>query len=94
MVETSQKEILQRATPKAPAGESESPAIIGAGFEDIIDTREGKDPYTLAQFYDAVMDFFKTIDMFCYTTDGEEPKNSHMKIWIDNSETNQDHLTD
>lgn len=95
MVETSQKEILQNVAVKQPTGERGSlgsPVIVGASFEDIIDTREGKNPYTLAQLFDAVMDFFQTSDMFCYTDNGEAPQNSHMKIWIDADATNQDNL--
>lgn len=90
MAETSQKTILQNVSIKNAAGELDSPAIIGASFEDIIDTREDKTPYTLAQFYDAFMDYISNTDMFYY---GEtQPVNSHMKIWIDESETNQDNL--
>lgn len=92
MADTSQKQILQNVAIKNAAGELDSPATIGASFEDVIDMREGKTPYTVAQLFDAVMDFFQTTDMFCYTDDGIPPENSHMKIWIDTKETNQDNL--
>lgn len=88
MADTAQKEILQSVAVKNAAGSVDEPAVIGASFEDIIDTREGKTPYTVAQFFDAVMDFFQTTDMFYYGD--EQPKNNHMQIWIDTNSTQND----
>lgn len=87
MAETAQQEFLQSVSVKNVSGELNSPVLIGASFENVIDTRENKVPYTLAQFYDNVMEYFNRTHYLYYGK--TEPNNTHNKIWIDTSETNQ-----
>lgn len=64
------------------------PVNFGADFKDIVET-EAKygHPYTLRQFFDNYMDFMQSADFIYYGT--AAPSNSHVKIWIDTSTTNQ-----
>ena len=61
---------------------------IGVPFENVFDQRLDKDGYNLAQFFDNYMDFITSAYFMYYGA--EEPTNSHIKIWIDTSKTNQD----
>lgn len=88
MAETAQREVLQSVSVKQEGGEFGLPILVGASFENVVDTREDKPPYTLAQFYDNVMEFF-TRNHYLYYGD-KAPINAHNKIWIDTSKTNQD----
>lgn len=61
---------------------------IGAGFEDIIDSRIGRGNYSLAQFFDNYTSFMKNSFFVDYGI--IPPSNTHIPIWIDTSSTNQD----
>lgn len=88
MAETAQTEFLQSVSVKNSAGDFNSPVLIGASFENVVDTRENRIPFTLAQFYDNVMEYFNRTHYLYYGK--TEPNNAHNKIWIDTSLTNQD----
>lgn len=83
MAETAQQEFLQSVSVKNKTGEFDPPVLVGASFDNVVDTRKDKAPYTLAQFYDNVMEFFQR-NAYVFYGD-KEPINDHTKIWIDTS---------
>lgn len=53
-------------------------------FANIVDTETG---YTLSEFLDNYLQYMKENNFTIVSA--EEPQNSHIKIWIDTSSTNQ-----
>ena len=81
-----QKVRLQNVAVKQDTGDVGTPVPISATFENVIDNREGKGNYTVAQLFDAFMDFITNADFVYYGA--EPPANEHMRIWIDTAHKN------
>lgn len=87
------KILVNQLYEKNNQGEISNAHKIGASFENVIDTRQGRTPYTLAQIIDNYMEFMDK-NAFVYYQDGikDSPTNSHIKIWIDTNEGNASQL--
>lgn len=80
---------VRKVAVKQQDGGLGSDNTIGATFSDVVDAdRSGATGYSLDQFFDSYMRFMKEAN-FVYAGD-VKPQNSHIKIWLDTSVTNQD----
>lgn len=87
MAKTS-KEILSDLSIKSDVGELGTPIPISSTFDTIVDTRAENSGITLAQFFDNYKKFLENADFIYY---GDiAPKNTHSRIWIDTSKSNQE----
>lgn len=84
MPATTQKTYLQSVSVKSDTGELGDEVPIGAKFADVVDGRSAQGNYTLEQFFDNYMAFMKNADFIYYGGDNPE-KNTHIKVWIDNT---------
>lgn len=84
---TAQKTLLRDVSVKRDTGDLTSPVYVGTTFEDTIDSRRGKTPYTLAQFFDHYLNFMQNADFIYYGS--VKPTNNHVKLWLDTSTNNQ-----
>lgn len=82
--------LVNQVLKKNDKGEPEGPYNFGTDFNNVIDTRIGKSGYTLAQFFDNYEAFMKNTT-FVYSGENN-PKNTHIGIWIDTSVTNADQI--
>lgn len=83
------KNLIKNVIKKNEDGTLDTPIPFGATFSEVIDSRSsvGKN-FTLSQFYDNY-DSFMNSAIFTYRGPNT-PTNTHVGIWIDTSETNQD----
>lgn len=72
---------------KSDEGTLGSDYKLSSSFQDIIDNRQGKGNYTLAQFFDNYISFMRNGN-FIYMGN-TQPTNTHIAIWIDTSTNNQ-----
>lgn len=84
---TAQKTLLKDVSVKQDTGDMSSPTPVGVLFENVVDSRSNKGNYTLQQFFDNYMAYMQAANFIYYGT--EKPTNTHIKIWIDTSKTNQ-----
>lgn len=80
--------LVKEVAQKSQEGQLQTPVQFGVKFEDVIDTRSGKGNYSLAQLFDAYIDYMKNAN-FVYSGD-TKPVNTHMSLWIDTSITNHE----
>lgn len=83
-----QKNLVREVIRKNDDGTLEASQIIGASFDDVIDTRANKGNYTLSQFFDNYIDYMNNTTFVSRGT--VSPANTHIGVWIDETQTNQD----
>lgn len=86
----STKDIVREISEKQESGQMSSYSPLGALFENVIDTREGKGNYTLAQFFDSYYNFITNSDFVYWSDDGTPPVNQKVAMWVDASITNHE----
>lgn len=79
--------LVTKVLRKNETGELQTPVTIGVDFDNVIDTRSNKGGYSLAQFFDAYVDYMNGTDFIYYGAN--QPQNTHTALWIDTSVTNQ-----
>lgn len=85
------KKIIRSAAVKQPDGTLADELPFGSTFADVIDaagSRTGATGYSLAQFFDSYIGFVNNSPLTY--VGATHPTNSHVKLWIDTSVTNQD----
>lgn len=85
-----EKILVNQVYEKDDQGVLQGPYNSGASFENIVDTRQGQEGYTLAQFFDNYIKYMQNTT-FVYTGENT-PKNSHIGIWIDTNSSNADQI--
>lgn len=83
--------VLWDVAEQQETGTPSSPVKIGVSFDNVIDTNNQTPNYSLTQFFKHYMDFMENADFIYYGA--IEPKNKHVRMWIDTSQTNLDNLS-